>query len=93
MCVMCVCGVCVVCVFVCVCVCVLDRFVECLTGLPTKVFQTLNDTLRFSAPVFFAVFRAVLNWLQTEVKGAREPNHVILSLENLKEKLRMSLRT
>jgi hypothetical protein len=31
-------------------------------------FQNLDDTLRFSAPIFFAAFLAVLNWLQAEVK-------------------------
>lgn len=71
----------------CVCVCVLDRFLECPTGLPNKFFQNLDDTLCFSAPIFFAAFRAVLNWLQVDIKGVWEPNCVILLLEILKEKL------
>jgi len=75
------------------CVCVLDRFGECLTVLPKKVFQNLDDTLYFCSPIFSAASRAVLNWLQVEVKGVREPNYVILSLANLKKKLRMCLRT
>ena len=52
-----VCGVCVVCVGVCL----LDRLVEYLTGLPKKSFKNLDDTLCLSASIFSAAFRAVLN--------------------------------